>query len=215
MKKSIYILMAVFALVACRRDPDLGELSSDFLVFTNYDTAANFDAFTTYYMPDSIMIIGDKDTPEYWTGNGAETILDTYADNMGTCGYFRVTNKEEADLGLQISYIESVSYFVDYYNSPYWWNAYPGYWWPGYWGNWTDWYYPYPVVYTYSVGSLLTEMVDLTADAETGTERKLPVIWNSFLSGLLSNSSALNIALTVRAVDQSFIQSPYLIQNEE
>ena len=126
-----------------------------------------------------------------------------------------MTNKEEADLGLQISYIESVSYFVDYYNSPYWWNAYPGYWWPGYWGNWTDWYYPYPVVYTYSVGSLLTEMVDLTADAGTGTERKLPVIWNSFLSGLLSNSSALNIALTVRAVDQSFIQSPYLIQNEE
>lgn len=168
MKKSIYILMAVFALVACRRDPDLGELSSDFLVFTNYDTAANFNEFVTYYMPDSIMIIGDRDIPEYWTGINAEAILETYADNMGMCGYLRVSDKEEADLGLQISYIESVSYFVDYYSSPYWWNAYPGYWWPRYWGDWSDWYYPYPVVYSYSVGSLLTEMVDLTA--ETGTE---------------------------------------------
>ncbi len=86
MKKSIYILMAVFALVACRRDPDLGELSSDFLVFTNYDTAANFNEFVTYYMPDSIMIIGDRDIPEYWTGINAEAILETYADNMGMCG---------------------------------------------------------------------------------------------------------------------------------
>ncbi len=213
MKKSIYILMAVFALVACRRDPDLGELSSDFLVFTNYDTAANFNEFVTYYMPDSIMIIGDRDIPEYWTGINAEAILETYADNMGMCGYLRVSDKEEADLGLQISYIESVSYFVDYYSSPYWWNAYPGYWWPGYWGDWSDWYYPYPVVYSYSVGSLLTEMVDLTA--ETGPERKLPVVWNSFLSGLLSGSDSFNVTLTVRAVDQSFIQSSYLIRDVE
>lgn len=213
MKKSIYILMAVFALVACRRDPDLGELSSDFLVFTNYDTAANFNEFVTYYMPDSIMIIGDRDIPEYWTGINAEAILETYADNMGMCGYLRVSDKEEADLGLQISYIESVSYFVDYYSSPYWWNAYPGYWWPGYWGDWSDWYYPYPVVYSYSVGSLLTEMVDLTA--ETGPDRKLPVVWNSFLSGLLSGSDSFNVTLTVRAVDQSFIQSSYLIRDVE
>lgn len=205
--------MAVFALVACRRDPDLGELSSDFLVFTNYDTAANFNEFVTYYMPDSIMIIGDRDIPEYWTGINAEAILETYADNMGMCGYLRVSDKEEADLGLQISYIESVSYFVDYYSSPYWWNAYPGYWWPGYWGDWSDWYYPYPVVYSYSVGSLLTEMVDLTA--ETGPERKLPVVWNSFLSGLLSGSDSFNVTLTVRAVDQSFIQSSYLIRDVE
>lgn len=205
--------MAVFALVACRRDPDLGELSSDFLVFTNYDTAANFNEFVTYYMPDSIMIIGDRDIPEYWTGINAEAILETYADNMGMCGYLRVSDKEEADLGLQISYIESVSYFVDYYSSPYWWNAYPGYWWPGYWGDWSDWYYPYPVVYSYSVGSLLTEMVDLTA--ETGPERKLPVVWNSLLSGLLSGSDSFNVTLTVRAVDQSFIQSSYLIRDVE
>lgn len=215
MKKSIYILMAAFALVACRRDPDLGELSSDFLVFTNYDTTADFNNYFTYYMPDSIMIIGDKETPEYWTGSDAEVILETYADNMNAFGYTRVVDKGEADLGLQISYIQSDSYFVGYYNSPYWWNAYPGYWWPGYWGDWTDWYYPYPVVYTYSVGSLLTDMVDLTADPGSEAERKLPVVWNSFLSGLLSGSNSFNTTLTVRAIDQSFVQSSYLIRDVE
>ena len=35
MKKLIYVLIAVFALTSCREDPDLGDLSSDFLVFTN------------------------------------------------------------------------------------------------------------------------------------------------------------------------------------
>ena len=33
MKKLVYILLAVFALTSCREEPDLSELSSDFLVF--------------------------------------------------------------------------------------------------------------------------------------------------------------------------------------
>lgn len=51
MKKLIYVLIAVFALTSCREDPDLGDLSSDFLVFTNYDGKADFNRFTRYYMP--------------------------------------------------------------------------------------------------------------------------------------------------------------------
>lgn len=67
MKKLIYVLIAVFALTSCREDPDLGDLSSDFLVFTNYDGKADFNRFTRYYMPDSVMVIGDTKDPEYWT----------------------------------------------------------------------------------------------------------------------------------------------------
>ena len=120
------------------------------------------------------------------------------------------TIKSEADVGLQISYVQSVAYFVDYRN-PYWWNEYPGYWLPGYWGDWGYWYYPYPVVYSYSVGSLLTEMVDLSTSPSA--DRKLTVVWNSFLSGLLSGSDAFNMELTVRAINQSFVQSPYLVRS--
>lgn len=203
MKKLIYVLIAVFALTSCREDPDLGDLSSDFLVFTNYDGKADFNRFTRYYMPDSVMVIGDTKDPEYWTGSKAADILKAYEDNMQACGYVRTDDKSEADVGLQISYVQSVAYFVDYRN-PYWWNEYPGYWLPGYWGDWGYWYYPYPVVYSYSVGSLLTEMVDLSTSPSA--DRKLTVVWNSFLSGLLSGSDAFNMELTVRAINQSFVQ---------
>ena len=210
MKKLIYVLIAVFALTSCREDPDLGDLSSDFLVFTNYDGKADFNRFTRYYMPDSVMVIGDTKDPEYWTGSKAADILKAYEDTMQACGYVRTDDKSEADVGLQISYVQSVAYFVDYRN-PYWWNEYPGYWLPGYWGDWGYWYYPYPVVYSYSVGSLLTEMVDLSTSPSA--DRKLTVVWNSFLSGLLSGSDAFNMELTVRAINQSFVQSPYLVRS--
>ena len=210
MKKLIYVLIAVFALTSCREDPDLGDLSSDFLVFTNYDGKADFNRFTRYYMPDSVMVIGDTKDPEYWTGSKAADILKAYEDNMQACGYVRTDDKSEADVGLQISYVQSVAYFVDYRN-PYWWNEYPGYWLPGYWGDWGYWSYPYPVVYSYSVGSLLTEMVDLSTSPSA--DRKLTVVWNSFLSGLLSGSDAFNMELTVRAINQSFVQSPYLVRS--
>ena len=210
MKKLIYVLIAVFALTSCREDPDLGDLSSDFLVFTNYDGKADFNRFTRYYMPDSVMVIGDTKDPEYWTGSKAADILKAYEDNMQACGYVRTDDKSEADVGLQISYVQSVAYFVDYRN-PYWWNEYPGYWLPGYWGDWGYWYYPYPVVYSYSVGSLLTEMVDMSTSPSA--DRKLTVVWNSFLSGLLSGSDAFNMELTVRAINQSFVQSPYLVRS--
>ena len=210
MKKLIYVLIAVFALTSCREDPDLGDLSSDFLMFTNYDGKADFNRFTRYYMPDSVMVIGDTKDPEYWTGSKAADILKAYEDNMQACGYVRTDDKSEADVGLQISYVQSVDYFVDYRN-PYWWNEYPGYWLPGYWGDWGYWYYPYPVVYSYSVGSLLTEMVDLSTSPSA--DRKLTVVWNSFLSGLLSGSDAFNMELTVRAINQSFVQSPYLVRS--
>lgn len=210
MKKLIYFVIAAFALTACREDPDLGDLSNDFLVFTNYDQSVDFNKYPTYYMPDSVMLISDKEQPEYWTGTKAEPILEAYADNMKTMGYTRIADKEQATLGLQISYVESISYFTEYHE-PYWWNGYPGYWGPGYWGNWDHWYYPYAVVYTYSVGSLLTELVDL--QAPQGDAKKLPVVWNSFMSGLLSGSQNFNMLLTVRAINQSFIQSPYLDRN--
>lgn len=208
MKKLIYLAIAFFALTSCREDPDLGDLSSDFLVFTSYDKDADFNAFATYYMPDSVMVVGDTKDPEYWTGEKAADILEAYQTQMTACGYTRTTDKDMADIGLQISYMQSISYFTDYSGS-YWWGNYPGYWNPGYWGDWNDWYYPYPIVYSYSVGSLLTEMVDLKTPP--ASDKKLTVVWNSFMSGLLSGSSSFNMKLTVRAINQSFLQSPYLI----
>lgn len=60
MKKLIPILLAVFALVSCEKDPDMDKLDNEYLVFTNHDTSTKFSDFNTYYIPDSILVIGDK-----------------------------------------------------------------------------------------------------------------------------------------------------------
>ena len=60
MKKLIPILLAVFALVSCEKDPDMDKLDNEYLVFTSHDTSTKFNDFSTYYIPDSILIIGDN-----------------------------------------------------------------------------------------------------------------------------------------------------------
>ena len=97
MKKLVYILLAVFALTSCREEPDLSELSSDFLVFTNYDKSTEFSNMKNYYMPDSVLVIGNEDKAEYWTGDQAAPYLEAYEENMQSFGYTRVATKAEAD----------------------------------------------------------------------------------------------------------------------
>ena len=158
-------------------------------------------------MPDSILIISNKKEATYWKDDNAQEILKTYVTNMNNRGYVRVDNRNEANLGLQVSYIESTYYFRDY-GAPEWWWNYPGYWDAPYWGNWGGWYYPYAVTYTYSTGAFITEMLNL--EATQGDKQKLPVLWTSYMSGLLSGSSTVNMQLAVEGVNQAFNQSAYL-----
>ena len=51
-------------------------------------------------------------------------------------------------------------------------------------------------------------MMNLAADQESG--KKLPVIGDSFIGGLLTSSEELNQQRPVDAVQQAFDQSPYL-----
>ena len=208
MKKLIPLLFAVFAFTACEKDADTDKLDNNFVVYTNYDKSADFKLFETYYLPDSILIIGDKDKAEYWSDTNAKKIIDTYIFYMDNCGYIRETNRENADLGLQISYVKNTYVFTDY-AYPEWWWGYPGYWGVPYWGNWGGgWYYPYAVNYAYSTGSFLTELLNLKAPQ--GQSAKLPILWTAYMSGMLSGSTDVNVQLATQAVAQAFSQSAYL-----
>ena len=184
------IALAAIAFCSCQKEPSTSDLHRDYLVYTARDTGTDFAAIDTYYLPDSILIIGNSDRTEYWKDADALQIVGTVADRMEEAGYTRTDDKETADVGLQLSYVEKVTYFVGY-NDPYWW-----------------WYYPYSVYYGYTAGSLLMEMVDLEADRQSG--KKLPVVWDSFIGGLLTPDAALNLQRTLDAVEQAFVQSPYL-----
>ncbi|MBQ8673195.1 MAG: DUF4136 domain-containing protein [Bacteroides sp.] len=208
MKRIVPLLLAVIAFAACEKDPDMGKLDNKYLVYTNYDKKADFKLFETFYLPDSILVIGDKKDAEYWKDENAQAILNTYVTNMESRGYVRTDNRDEADLGLQVSYVKSTYYFTDY-TYPQWWWDYPGYWGAPYWGNWGGgWYYPYSITYSYSTGSYLAELLNL--ESPQGEREKLSVLWTAYMSGLLSGSSTTNVNLAVEAVDQAFAQSAYL-----
>lgn len=207
MKRLIPILLAVFAFAACEKDPDMDKLDNDYLVYTNYDKSADFKEFTTYYLPDKILVISDKEEPEYLEGEAAQEILAAYKSNMDARGYTLAASKEEAQLGIQVSYIKSTYFFTDY-GQPEWWWGYPGYWNSGYWGNWGGgWYYPYAVNYSYSTNSFITEILNL--DAPEGAKEKLPILWSSYMTGLVYSTN-MNKVLAVKGVNQAFAQSPYL-----
>ena len=40
------------------------------------------DSFSTYYIPDSILIIGDKNDPEYWKDENAQIIINAFKTKM-------------------------------------------------------------------------------------------------------------------------------------
>ncbi len=203
------LLLGVLAVVvtSCEKEPSLSSLDDDYLVYTASDPAADFSLYETFYLPDSILLIGAGDRTTYWSDRDAQSLVSAVAENMERRNFVRVDDRAEADLGLQLSYVEQVTYFVGY-DRPYWWWYYPYYWSPGYWGDWLGWHYPFPVYYGYTAGSLLTELLDL--GSETGFTSKLPVLWDSFIAGVVSPNKRLDLQRALRAVDQSFEQSPEL-----
>ena len=215
---SIALLTAMVVFGSCQKEPSTSSLRDEYLVYTAYDAKADFKALATYYLPDSILLIGEgavddagNKVAKYWKDADALALIGTVAEELNERGYTRILDPAErqtADMGVQISYVEETTLFVGY-NDPYWWGYYPYYWDPGYWGSWWGgWYYPFASYYGYTTGSLLTELVHLTA--EPTADRKLPVLWNSYISGLLQGNKPINISEATEAIEQAFSQSPYL-----
>lgn len=199
MKKLLFLLIVPFAITACQQDPDLDELSDDYVVFTTYDPSFSFSTPTNVYVPSAITLLDNVDgTTDVWNDADAQRILSEFSTKLTSAGYTVVNTELGADLYLEVSFLENVTYFVDY---PYWW--WDPYWWDGY---WPDWYYPYPVVYGYAVGSLIGELVD--PSLVTGDE--LPSVWYTYIAGDESNSTDYDTDRIVDGIDQAFKQSTYL-----
>lgn len=204
MKRVTFVMLAAIGamLVSCQKDPDTGKLDNHYLVYTNYDSGTDFNSIESFYVIDSILIIDNSEKPTYWNNNNSQKIVNAYSDRFEGCGYTRAAASEEADVILQLSYVNNTYYFSSFGPGP-WWNSYPGYW---NWGGW-GWYYPYSFSYSYSTGSIIAELVD--TNAPTPQNDKLTVIWNSYICGLL-NGNNLSLSRTMDAINQAFVQSPYL-----
>lgn len=208
MKRLATLLMIVVSLsltiTSCQKDPDFDELSTEFVTYTSYDKNVNFSEFTTFYIAPSIKVLSDK--KEDWNDENAQSIINAFADNMKSRGYVQLTDeeKENADLGVQLAYVENTYYFTEYYSPYYWFD-----WWWGYpyWPGWGPMYpYPvYPITYSYDVGSLLGEIIWINRQDE-----KLHQAWSMCIGGTMSGSTRTDTNRSIRGVNQAFTQSQYL-----
>ena len=120
-KKLRYFAFALIAVAfcACQKEPSTSDLHRDYLVYTAHDTGTDFAAIDTYYIPDSILIIGNSDKTEYWKDADAMAIIGTVVGKLDDAGYTRTEDKDAASVGIQLSYVRKVTYFVGY-DYPYW-----------------------------------------------------------------------------------------------
>jgi hypothetical protein len=213
MKKILFISTLVLLAVACQKEPYPQDGDNEYLVYTAPAKDADFSDYTTFDIADSLLVIGQSAKPEYSQSNNALALIQAFRTNMEKLGYIYTPDNPDADLGIQLTYMIKTERFLQYYNDPYWWLDYPGYWSPGYWGDWYGFYYPRPMVYSYSTNALLADMVDLTA--EQGDGKSLEIIWSVYIGGPAGPNVSYDVQRMKDSINQAFAQSPYLKKSEQ
>ena len=213
MKKILFISTLVLLAVACQKEPYPQDGDNEYLVYTAPAKDADFSDYATFDIADSLLVIGQSAKPEYSQSNNALALIQAFRTNMEKLGYIYTPDNPDADLGIQLTYMIKTERFLQYYNDPYWWLDYPGYWSPGYWGEWYGFYYPRPMVYSYSTNALLADMVDLTA--EQGDGKSLEIIWSVYIGGPAGPNVSYDVQRMKDSINQAFAQSPYLKKSEQ
>mgnify|MGYP001359682868 CR=1 FL=1 len=211
MRRLIIIFLVFITLSSCRKTPDLSELSSQFIVLTNYDVNADFKGYGTFVMPEYVGAISDNPKDSILSDELGDPILDKVRENLTARGYTEVDKDNNPDMGVAITALKNVTLVGGGYYPGGWW-GYPG--WGGCYWYYCGYYpgYPpyYPVYYTYTTGSVIVELVDLkniTPDVDV-----LDVLWTNWNGGALGETSS-DLDNALNSIDQGFIQSPYLSAN--
>jgi hypothetical protein len=211
MKKIMFFASLALLAAACQVEPSPQDSDNEYLVYTAPAKGVDFTQFTTFDIPDSLLIIGQGEKPVYSQSDNALALIQAYRTNMEKMGFIYTPSNPDADLGVQLTYMINTERYVQYYGDPYWWLDYPGYWCPGYWGDWYGYYYPHRVTYTFSTNALVADIVDLTG--EQGSGKNLEIIWSSYIGGPAGPSASYDVQRMKSSIDQAFAQSPYLNKN--
>lgn len=207
MTKYIYLLLlSVVFLTACHPEPDNKLLIDELVVATNYDPDANFSDYVTYAIPtDTIGFISETSEDTIIVASEStfpRTVLNAIKANLDARGYTRVPKNQNPDIGINVLVVNDFNVFQQVVYPNY---GYPGNYYSGYYGYSSWYYYPYVNTYAYNTGVLIIEMVDLKNKTP---DNKVKVIWDAYLGDVYSTLDLEE--QTVNAIDQAFIQSPYV-----
>jgi hypothetical protein len=190
---------------SCQPEPDSFKLLDELVVSTTYDNTVDFQTYSTYSIAtdtigfvsnranDTILFQRDTDYPR--------PILQKVISNLNTLGYSRVNKSDNPDMRINVYVVNDYNLFQQV--------IYPDYYYPSYYGYGYGYgsYYAYPYVNTYATntGSLVVEILDLK---NVTPDNKVKVIWGAYMGDVYSTIDL--IKQSEKAIDQAFIQSPYL-----
>jgi len=180
----------VFILNSCYPGDSLTAADTD-VIATFFSKDADFSTKMTYATPDSIVRIDEDGNPIIDPGPYDQQILNRINQNLQLMGYTEVQDPANADVHVVTFVTTTLWVSGGCYNWWWgWWYPYPG--------------YCYPVVYTYSTGTILITMTDPENQAT------LDALWIAGINGILEDNSAGISTRINNNIDQAFKQSPYL-----
>lgn len=204
MKRLLILLLTGLSaqfMVSCY--PEGADKIQDYdVAITNYDKSADFGAYTTFSIADTIVYFSN-DKQNTIDHQFDQKIVDLVTSNFEERGYTEVDTTQHPSFVVTISAFSNINYAYYIDN---WYNNWGWYW--GWWGGPFDPYYPwYPVsIYSYRTGSVVIDMIS----TEERSDDKANVIWSGVADGLLQGSSSFIMTRLNTEINQCFIQSPYL-----
>jgi hypothetical protein len=188
----LFLLFTSFGFLfnSCYPGETLTAADSD-VIATFFNPNADFSTKMTYAIPDSIDRIDKDGNPVSDPGQFDAQIISRIKQNLNGLGFTEQQNPANADV-LVVAFINKTTWASGgCYSWGYsWWYPYPG--------------YCYPVVYTYSTGTLLIVMADRQNQGSTDA------LWVAGINGLLEGASSGIETRLANNINQAFNQSPYL-----
>ena len=207
--KLLVIIPFAMLLAGCNLQPQSGELARDMLVQTQYDqpsVSGVFNVFTDYstfvLRQDTIGFVSNRSTKTFLveadlniTNGYVKPVIDLVGSNLAIRGYERVEEDDNPDFAVNIVILDNFSFFQTI--------QYPGFYPGGYYGFY-GYYYPIVTNYYSNYTTLVIEIVDV----KNATGNQYKVIWKAFIGDL--NTTFDLRGKTLEAIDQAFVQSPYI-----
>lgn len=200
-KLSVIAIISIMV-ASCSWGPgNLDETQDQILTIAYKSPDANFQNLKTYAMADSMSVVIDG-RKERVKNEDSQAIFSLIAQNLNKLGYTQTDPDSNPSVLVDLGYIQSTNKAV----------------YPGYWNDWDWWwnyyyypyypwhpYYPYPmpaVVSTYTTGTIIIEMADVTLVKE----EKVPVVWHGVVRSIL-NGTHTQAQLT-DAINEVFTMLP-------
>jgi len=225
LRRSFVHASLLVALGACASRPDVSELIAEPVVATKFDPRIDFGSFDTFAVNPTVSVVRDVGDGGTLSPNTASGIVERITANMSARGYDLVALSERPSLGLQATVFLQINVTTTSFAGA-WWGA------PGFASTPAFWGFPssfYGVPWGYSTtafrsGTLVIECVDLRdagvvvapdasvgpPDAEAGSTGQLEIVWAAYAHGVAQELLTSLEPDALFAIDQAFVQSPYL-----